>query len=108
MLGDLGTAQDEADLRAVAVRDDEAPALLDQIDEVDRRSHHGVELLRDGVVLRVGDERVAAEGDDSGTGHEALPGSEDRVLARAARASLKHAIGAVVMPAPIWPTPALR
>ena len=62
-------------------------------------------------MLGVGDERVAAEGDDRGPVQDAPPtrcGPASSPVASAARASLKHSIGAVVMPAPIWPTPALR
>ena len=36
-LGEFRAAQDEPDLRAVAVRDDEPPALLDQVDQMARR-----------------------------------------------------------------------
>ena len=51
-LGQLRAAQDEADLRSVAVRDDEPPALLDQIDEMRNGAADGLVLLGDGVVLR--------------------------------------------------------
>src|SRR6185436_14842747 len=63
-------------------------------------------LLRDGVVRGVGDERVSAKGDDGDLVHFMIPLSS--LADSADRASLKHDIGAVVMPAPIWPTPALR
>ena len=103
-LGQFRPAQDEADLRAVAVRDDEPPALLDQIDEMRDGTADGLVLLGDGVVLGVGDERVAAERDDRGLAQAAPPvtvRNASSPAASAAMESLKHSIGAVVMPAPI-------
>ena len=54
---------DHADLRAVAVGDDDLVALLDQAEEGVGGVAHGLDLL-DGVVA----EGVAAEGDDNTIG----------------------------------------
>ena len=69
VVGELRAAQDEADLRAVAVGDDEVPARVDQVDEMrgDRaaRSRTG----RGSIVLLVAHQRVAAERDDRQSAH---------------------------------------
>ena len=65
-LGEFGATQDEAHLRAVAMGDNEFPALLDHVDERRHRPADRLVLLRDGVMLGVGDQSVAAEGDDRG------------------------------------------
>ena len=61
--GDFGAAEDEADLRAVAVREHDVPARGDHVDDVRRRRADGVVLVLERSVLRVADERVAADGD---------------------------------------------
>src|ERR1700740_1307103 len=63
-------------------------------------------LLRDRLVLGVRDKGIPAKGDDCGPAHETPPFGLASSSARAARASLKPSLGAVVMPAPIWPMPA--
>ncbi len=57
--------QDEADLRAVAVRDDDAVAAFQQVRDMAGGLDHGRILVRHAHVLRVLDERVAADGDDN-------------------------------------------
>src|SRR6185295_6286125 len=108
-VGDLGAAQDEADLRAVAVRQHDVPAGGDHRRDVRRRLADRVVLVVERGVRVVEDERVAADGDDCERlrGHRGLPFSP-RLCASAFTAAVKHAIGAVVTPAPIWPTPARR
>ena len=70
VLSKLGTAQDEADLRAVAVSDDEIPAGLDQIDEVGGDRGDGVVLIRDLLVRLVAHKCVPAERHDCQTAHD--------------------------------------
>ncbi len=60
----LVTAQDEADLRAVAVGDDHVPALHDHIGDVLARLLDSADLRGHVFVLFVEDQSVAAYGDD--------------------------------------------
>ncbi len=63
--GDLRTAQDESDLRAVAVTDGHVPALLDHIRNVKGGLAQRLLLVFDGYVFIVFDQRVATDGDYS-------------------------------------------
>ena len=65
---------------------------------------HLVVLVEDRLVLAIADQRVAADRDDGESVASSLPLSARS--ASAATAWVKHASGARVMPAPIWPTPA--
>ena len=56
--------QNEADLRPVPVGDDNAIAMFQQVGDVMHGFDHGGILVRHAHVLRVLDERVAADGDD--------------------------------------------
>ena len=60
----LAAQQDEADLRAVAVRHDHAPAVGDQLGDVPRRLAGVLGLLGDRAALAVEDQRVPADRDD--------------------------------------------
>ena len=62
--GEFVALQDVADLRAVAVGDDGAPAGLDEVGDVGRGFANGVPLVLHLRMLRVLDERVAADGDE--------------------------------------------
>ena len=84
VLGELGAAQDEAHLRPVAMGDNEFPALLDHVDQRRHRAADGLVLLRDRVVLGVGDQCVAAEGHDRGA-HSPAPGGRPRPAPRSPR-----------------------
>ena len=61
--GQLGAAQDEPHLRPVAVADRHVPAVLDEAAMCARLAERR-DLVRDGLVLRVLDQRVAADRDD--------------------------------------------
>ena len=62
--GELGAAQDEADLRAVAVPDGHVPAVLDHRRDVPAGLAGRDVLVADALVHRVLDQRVAADRDD--------------------------------------------
>jgi len=62
--GQFTTAQDEADLRAVAVGHGNVPAGLDHLGDVDGRLIGRVVLVFHRLVLLVLDQGVAADGDD--------------------------------------------
>ena len=62
---DLRPAQDEPNLRTVAMTDRQVPACLDHIDDVVRRLAQSLLLIFHGDVLAVPDQRVAANGDYS-------------------------------------------
>ena len=66
--GELGAAQDEPHLWAVAVADGDVPAFLDHGDDVMARLLGGDVLVFHGLVLFVLDERVAADRDHGRTG----------------------------------------
>ena len=55
--------QDETNLRPVAVRDNDTEAALDEIGDVFRRLDHGCVLVGHAHMLRISNERVAADGD---------------------------------------------
>jgi hypothetical protein len=61
---DLGTAQDEADLRTVSVPDGDVPTLFDHIGDVMRRLTGCLVLILNGLMLLVWNQRIAANGDD--------------------------------------------
>ena len=65
MRGQFVAAQDEAHLRPVAVGDDGLPAALDHGRNVAGRLAYGVPLVLHIGWRAVGDQRVAADGDDS-------------------------------------------
>jgi len=60
----LDAAEDEADLRAVAVGQDEVPAERQQLGHVLAGLPGDLELVVDPLVLLVADQRVAADGQD--------------------------------------------
>lgn len=60
---DLGAAQDETDLRPVAVTDGQVPACFDHIRDVMGGLAQGLFLILDRDVLVVLDDRVSANGD---------------------------------------------
>ena len=62
--GELGAAEDEADLRAVAVPDGDVPAVLDHRRDVPAGLAGRDVLVADALVHRVLDQRVAADRDD--------------------------------------------
>ena len=61
---DLGSAQDETDLRPVAVRHHDIPAGRDHVDHVRRSRAYGSVLIVERGVLVVADQRVATHCDD--------------------------------------------
>jgi hypothetical protein len=61
---DLGAPQDVPDLRPVAVRDHDVPAALDHRRDVDGKPLHHLVLAGDRLVIRIADERIAADRDD--------------------------------------------
>ena len=85
-LRQLRAAQDEADLRPVAVGDDEPPALLHELDERAGDRAHRLVLVGDRLVLGVGDQRVAAQRDDGDRAHAAAASAP----ATASIAARKH------------------
>jgi len=93
------------DLRTVPVGDHDAPTPLDDIDQEGSELGDGPVLIEDRRVRFIAHQCIAAERDD-GPSHASNPGPHRSAIA--ARAAVKHASGAVVMPAPIWPTPASR
>ena len=100
--GELRAAQDEADLRAVAVRDHHLPAALDHAGDVlGERAHHRV-LVGDRLVLA---SRISALPPIASDGESGLFASLRAPRPVQRRPAVKHASGARVMPAPIWPTP---
>ena len=110
---ELRAQQDEPDLRAVAVGDDDAPAVGDQGGDVARGLAGVLVLLGDRAALAVEDQRVPADRDrppDDPSGqapvHDRL--ASPRAAARPPIAAAKQASGARAIPAPIWPTPAWR
>ena len=71
---ELGPAQDEADLRPVAVSDDDVPAVLDHRGDVPAGLPRRDVLVADRLVLLVPDQRVAADRDHcTPGGHHAAP-----------------------------------
>src|ERR1017187_1388434 len=62
----LATQENEPDLRAVPVGDDDAETALDQIDDVARGLNHCCILVSYAPVFVVFDEGIAADGDDNG------------------------------------------
>jgi len=74
MGGQFATAEDEADLRAVAVGHGDIPAGLDHAGDVIGSLVGGLVLVLDGLVLLVLNQRIAADGDDSEFfGHRSVP-----------------------------------
>ena len=72
-LGKPRAAQDEADLRAVTVGQDHRHARLDHVGDVMRGLRRGLALIRNRLVLLVGNQGVATHRDDGGPaslGHE--------------------------------------
>jgi len=65
----LGAPQDESDLRAVPMREEDVPALRDHAHDVPARFDGGGILVGDLLVFRILDERVAADGDDRDLAH---------------------------------------
>ncbi len=63
LVRDLRTAQDEADLGAVAVPDGQVPSRLDHVDEVARRITQGLFLVLDGLVPGIPDQGVSPDCD---------------------------------------------
>src|SRR3954468_15885076 len=87
---ELRAAQNEADLRTIAVRDDQPIALLDQVDERGDGTADRLVLIGDGIVVGVDDERVTTERDDGSLAHglpgplSEVPGMDSSELDRAA------------------------
>ena len=76
--GNFRTAQDEADLRSVAVTDGHIPARFDHIGDVVRRLAQRLVLVFHRDVLGVFDQRIAADGNDSNFfGHDFFLHSDD-------------------------------
>src|SRR5262249_24088129 len=105
--GQLRAEEDEADLGAVAVGDDDAPAAVDEPADPPRGRPGVVELLGDRAALAVLDEGVAADRDHGRPGHRRHPPAPRR-RPRSRSAASKQGRGARAMPAPICPTPASR
>ena len=81
LLGDLRTAQDKADLRAVAVGDDHVVAALDHIRDMDRRLTYGRVLIRYGLMSLIPDQRVSSDRDHRQLAHRSsLPLSLSRFI----------------------------
>src|SRR5713226_5455115 len=127
---DLRAQEDEADLWPIAVGEHDAPAVCHERAHVPHGGARVLELLRDGALLPVENQRVPANRNDhpsrlnvtpfgwrsglfalrahrgvvatQSLGHAARP----RRRPSSARAALKQARGARAMPAPIWPMPA--
>jgi hypothetical protein len=81
----LRAAQDEPDLRAVPMRQEHIPALFDHARHVFARFNGGGVLIVDRLMLRVLDERVAADGDNRDLAHGVLRFSGLREQPRLAR-----------------------
>ncbi|WP_370559529.1 hypothetical protein [Edwardsiella tarda] len=62
--GQLGTAQDEANLGAVAMRYHQIPARVDHIGDVPYAFHYGGILIGNTVASLILDQGVTADGDD--------------------------------------------
>ena len=76
--GKVGAPQDEADLGAVAVDDDQVPSLGDEIGDVVGGLGRRLVLVLDRLVGRVLDQRVAPDGDDgAGHGYSIAPSTSD-------------------------------
>jgi hypothetical protein len=71
----LGPEQEDADLWAVAVGEEEPPAGRRQVDDLARGGAHVLELLGEGAALAGADERVAADGEDGPRGHATARGA---------------------------------
>ena len=101
----LGAQQDKADLGAVAVRDDHAPAAGDQGCDVPGHLPGVLVLLVDRSELAVEDERIASDRNHGSMFHDqaaTVPGSAiPRDAPSATRALAKQASGARAIPAPI-------
>ena len=67
--------ENESNLRAVPMRNDDAKTSFDQIGDVARRLNYGCVLVGHAHVLVVFDERIAANGDDDGF-HSPEPNAE--------------------------------
>ena len=109
-VGDLRAAQDEADLRPVAVRQHDVPAGSDHASRraprfrTRRRTGRRAPCARSSRISALPPTATTASGFWC---HERLL-SPRNSRASAFTAAVKHAIGAVVTPAPICPTPASR
>ncbi len=76
--GQLGATEDEPDLGAVAVDDDQVPAVGDELGDVVGGLRGGLVLVLDGLVGGVLDQRVAADGDHgAGHGYSIAPSTSD-------------------------------
>ena len=64
LCGDLGTAQDEPDLRSIAVTDGHVPALCDHLGDVDGGLPGSLVLVFHRLVGLVLDQRIAANSDN--------------------------------------------
>ena len=63
MDGEFRAAQDEAHLRAIAVRDNDVPAGLDHVADLTHRDRHGFVLIRNRLVVLVADQRISSNRD---------------------------------------------
>ena len=103
---DLGSAQDEADLRTVAVRDDDVPAGVDHVDDAESPSR--TRRRTDRRAPYAASSRISALPPTATTAICFIAACDPVAQAPTTAAAVKHAMGAVVMPAPICPTPASR
>ncbi len=83
MAGQFRTAHDEADLRAVAVRDGDIPPVLDELGDVLVGLRRCVVLILHRLVLGIGDEGVPSDCDDDlRHGYSITPMTEARSAMR--------------------------
>ena len=65
LCGDLRAAQDETDLRTIAMTDGHIPAGFDHIGDVIGSFLGSLVLILNGLMFFILDQRIAADGDDS-------------------------------------------